>query len=250
MQKCIFEIKIGDLISFFKCLKRMSKKIIFSCNKNNVIFGNINDVSDISVCAHVMSSQLIGNSFDFEIDLYKLFNIFDIYRTGSKETSNLVQIMIIKNEYIYNLSFIENVSNGESKYQVKRSLDELIEDNLSQINIRNQIIPSFVKKIRAPVVIILKILNDMSENYNDITMVVTNTSIILYNDTYSAEIFDPTILSNANNDIQIILNIKKLTSILETSNKFIDIYFTNDNFIFIMNNYDTYSFRFYMSGLI
>lgn len=254
LHKCSFVIEITELALFLKCLKKSIDHIRISCGVNKIVLGGINDAQTMSMFVQTIpikfeSSQ---NRFDVAIPIKNILNVFNIYRQNSKEPStDTVFITLSSDNYSYEISFLESMSNKGTKYEVKSYISGEILTDSEFVDIQSQKLPIFIRKIRCPTQILSKILTNMSDEYDNITLSCTKSSLIVQNAEYNVEILDETIISNIDVNSYILVNLGVLNNILETSvSKYIDMYFTGENLLALSNQHDTCLFTFYMKSII
>lgn len=251
LHRCSFLVEITELVLFLKCLKNTMRDVRFSCSNNKVVLGGINDLQTVSMFVQTVPVKFesLQNRFDVVIPIKDIINVFNIYRAHQKESNvDTVSITLCSDDYSYNISFLESMSNKGAKYDVKSYTSGQI-NNSEFVDIQAQKLPSFLRKMRCPTQILSKILTNMSDDFTDITLVCTNSSLIVQNEKYNVEISDETIVSNFDVDSYILINLNTLNNILETSvSKYIDMYFTGENLLALSNQHDTYLFTFFCSS--
>lgn len=254
LYRCSFVVEITELALFLKCLKNSIYNIRFSCGTNKVVLGGINNLQTMSMFIQTVPVKFEGsqNRFDVVIPTKDILNVFNIYRQHSKEPeTDTVFITLSSDDHLYDISFLESRSNKGAKYNVKSYTSGRINRDNEFVDIQSQKLPNFLRKMRCPVQILSKILTSMSDEYTDITLVCTKSSLIVQNEKYNVEILDETIISNLDVDSYILIDLNVLNNILETSvSKYIDMYFTGENLLALSNQHDSYLFTFCMQSKI
>lgn len=254
LHRCSFVVEITELALFLKCLKHSIHNIRFSCSNNKVVLGGINNLQTMSMFIQTVPAKFEGsqNRFDILIPTKDILNVFNIYRHNSKEPeTDTVFITLSSDGNSYEISFLESRPNKGAKYDVKSHTSGRIAHDDEFVDIQSQKLPNFLRKMRCPVQILSKILTNMSDEYTDITLVCTKSSLIIQNEKYNVEILDETIVSNLDVDSFILVDLTVLNTILETSaSKYIDMYFTGENLLALSNQHDEYLFTFFMQSKI
>lgn len=245
--RCSFIVETLEFANFIKCLTSSIKFVQFSCTNNKIVLGGINNLQTLSMFLQIIPIKFESTfeKFDIIVPISTITHIFNVYRYA-KESNETLQITLNSDSYSYNIEFLEKMSNKGNKYNVKSCILEKHLNN-TIMNIIGQKLPNFLRKIKCPTQILSKILGNMCEEYTNVTLICTKSSLIVQNDRYSVEILDETIVTSVDEDSYIKLNINDLIKILETStSKYIDMYFTGENLLAMSNQKEEQLYTFYM----
>lgn len=244
-----FSFEINEFSSFLRCLKKSIVFVQFSCSHNKIIVGGIDEEQSLSMFAKTIPEKYESTKqmFDVAIPVENIVNVFNIYRQQQKESSNeLVNISLCSNDNEYQIQFLEYMSNKGEKYNVRSWISGKLK-SFNKINIHDQKIPNYLRKIKCPTQIVSKILGFMENYYINVTLTCRKSSLIISNENYSYEILDETIFSNVDIDSYITVNLKTLNSILETSTtKYIDMYFTGENLLALSSQNEKWIYTYYL----
>lgn len=252
-------MKINEFVLFIKSFKNDIKLIRFSCSVSKVVIGGVNNKNSVLMFAQTLPMKFESTSntkFEVAIQTNSFTNVFNVNRLQSKESkeskesNGMVQITLTSEDnYIYTISFLEEIFNKETKYNVDYQMTGLNNENYEYLDLQSQKLPDYLRKMKCPTKILTNILNNMSDKHVNVTLICTKSSLIVQNDFYNVEIQDETIQTLCDEDSYIVLNISNLIDILDTSlDKFIDIYFTGKNVIAFSNHCDSCLFTFYMKS--
>lgn len=253
MSQCSFFLEAVEFAFFLKCFNQNIKTIKFSCTQNKVVVGGINQSKYISMFVQTIPTLFeseIGR-FDIQLPISSITKIFNIYRSNSKESlSEKVYITITTDGSTYNIVFLEKMLNKGKSYDVKSQISGKNQYDNEIIDIQNQKLPVFLRKIKCPVQILSKTISRMLDYYTDVTLICTKSSLIVQNQDYSVEICDETIFTNIDSDSYIQIKLQDLDSILDTSmTKYIDIYFTGENLLCLSDQHDQYLYTYFCSAV-
>lgn len=242
-----------EFAMFLKCFNCNIKTIKLSCTQNKVVIGGMNQSNSIFMFVQTIPTSFDGEigRFDVQLPISSITKIFNIYKTNSKESvSEKVYITVTTNGNIYNIVFLEKMLNKGTSYDVKSQISGKNQYNDEFIDIQNQKLPPFLRKIKCPVQILSKTISRMLDNYTDVTLICTKSSLIVQNRDYSVEICDETIFTNVDSDSYIQIKLQDLDIILDTSiTKYIDMYFTGENLLCLSNQHDQYLYTYFCSAI-
>jgi hypothetical protein len=245
---CSFLLEIDEAVLFFKCANRTMTYVKFYCQPQKVVVGALNVDQNILIMCNTIPYAYAGNApFEVQINIKDILKVFNIYRKSLK-SNETISITIDANENIYTLTILEKKAIEGSKYDVKFVTSD-INLNDSNFNMSCRKLPNISKKVKIPVRVIYDILTSMSTDYVYVELICTNSSVIIKNKTWSAEVFDETICSYIDGNSIIKVKITEIMHMLDASkNVFIDTCFTNENVMLFTNQHDQYLYTFDVFG--